>query len=728
MVPVGSKRAAAPVATLVALALALAAPGSAEQWSFEGPGFHLDPQDGTAYLNRGFVGVLGDQRLIGDAVRYDMKRGLVWASGNVVFTRPGVRLAASRIGMRTNERTGRAWDVEATIETRGRTIRATAEEVVLEPTRIVLRRVRADLGHGGVLSYACPAIRIYLADGRDPDRGEIGQYVDGVDVLSPTVKALGVPVLWLPYLYRDFAHDYPWSRVLLGSSRRTGQYVHFWLGSNLPVVGGWHTRVEARGDRNTRAGNGYGAEATWRHDDFGDGGIQWFQMPRERVSGGIDDRDVVDVRDARVLDAEHQLNLGRGAAYARWTQLPGSEPLVPGQVPPAGGVYDRFRADYLEEDLDHRPFARRGGALSWGGTLGTVVVDAWKNPRREWTQSERQLGLHAELAPVQVAGPVHARLSLWEEDLHRIHDDTSADRFRGEATLGGTQWLGGVGLDAAAGARALRYDRGRLLGSRIEGGDQRAVGIGSAGLRLRLAAEGERWWHVLTPRVGVEATSDGRGDVLPAYGFGDRRDVLEEDRRYWVTGVETALTRGEQQLRLRAKARFAMRERDRLWINPVSGTAYRGDAALADVAATLEGESGPLSVTATGTWDQRPRRLLELNGQASVTLSRRVSARHVVFLLPETNRVANEPGMSFRADRYRVDAAVTLRPHGRPIDVWFLQLGREMVDGELTISYEYHTNAQGDLYDQRVGFGFTLFGTGSALGGRSGPGASYTMR
>ncbi len=701
--------------------------------SLEAPGYHIAP-GGVLVAQQGFVATYEGKRLLGDTIRYDEPGDDLYAEGSIVYLMPKVRIHAERIGLHPKARTGKAWKVEAFIETRGRTIHARAERIEIETTRITLHDVEADLGYGAIGSIHCPKIRVYLFEEPKKDRDGFEEYVSGVDVVSPTGRVIGIPVLWFPYLYRDFTFDYPWSRILFGRSRRLGYFAHYWIGSNIPAFAGWHTRLEARGDLNSRSGQGFGANGYWRHDVFGRGSVEYFEMPKETVAGGVNDSVDVAERRARMVDAEHQVNLGKGAIYGRYTHEPEQDPLAPGFVRPIAGGDERFRADYFRTDLDRRPFARRGGGVTYGIPFATLAVDTQHNPQRDLRGTERWLGVHAEVPPATIIGPLHAAGYAWEEDLHRPHDDTEADRLRVDASLGGLQWIGGLGLDATGGVRGLRYDRGRIAGVDQTSSQQRHLLYTESGVRVRFEQEGPTWTHVFTPRAGVELSSVGQGDVLPAYGFGDARDVFEEDQHFYVLGFDTALTKGPYLLRARAKSRWAMRDEDRVLVD-AAGVVHTGPTRLADVSGDIEGQIGPrLTLSGAFLYDARPRRWQSLTGVGNYQVTKRLAVHHVINLSPDTaggDRFDNEPGFSFQADRYRFDGSVTLRPGGRPVDVYFAQLSRSMVDGTLIFSYEYQHSPTGGFYDQRYSIGFVFFGTegvdtdGSG-GGRSG--SSYSLR
>jgi len=719
----------------------------AGQWSFEGQP-HIDLKEDVLFFDHGVVGRRGDKLLIADAARVSIHdRDEIFAAGHVILVQPGVRIAAHELGYRFDNSThlgsGEAWDVDITIMSQNRTVRAHAAHLTIDPRLITLDGVTAEFGYGGILSVTAPTIRVYLPEhtmsrptmgGTEHD--QIRNNIDAISIVNPTVRILAVPCLYFPYLYRNFTWDEPWTRVEFGDAKRLGTYLHSWIGTNLGEFDGWQTRIEARVDTNSRSGWGFGLNGFWRNDTWGQGDIKYFEMPKETVAGGNLDDDDLAVRKATLVDAEHQINFGRGAFYARYVQEPAPDPVEAGETPPLNGGDERFRSDYFPTELDHEPFAEKGAGLAYGLSWGTFVVDDYHNPRPEWTQTQRFLGLHLETTPLQLAGPVHLEFAGWEENLQRIDDGTSANRFNGVLSATGLEWLGGsgVGIDATAGVHALRYDDGVLQG--IEQPDAgRGVAFLDAGVRLRLEDDAPTWMHVVTPRIGVQLTSPGTGDALPGYGFGDDLDTLTEDQCYYTLGLDTAYTNGPRQIRAEVVSRFAMREQDRVFIDPLTGYTSTGHSRFADIAATVEGQLGPvLTLNGTATYDDRPQRFTNLNAGISLRVSPHLVLSESVALV--TSQVgqpvsppdlfSNEPSFTYFAGRYRCDGSATMVPGGKPIDNYFAQLGREMVDGELTLSYGLDYGPTGQLYDQRFSIGFSLFATHAGDPGVAGRGATYT--
>ncbi|MFM2091848.1 MAG: hypothetical protein RLZZ127_2337, partial [Planctomycetota bacterium] len=557
------------------LAVAAALPGE-EPFAIEAPSPTLDP-DGAMVARQGFVLRLGERLLVGDALRWHQARDEVFAQGRILYTEPGLRLTADRIGLRPAARTGDAWDVEAVFEIPGRPgplaqeprrLRLRAAQVALGEDRLVFTDVEADSGHGGALGFRAPRITAHLR--RDPaaDRAGAGRWLEGIAIDGPAATVGGVPVLWLPWLYRDFVIDYPWNRFEAGRTNRQGFFFRWWLGTALPPLAGWRTFVGGRVDANSRNGEGVGAFARWRHADLGRGDVSWLRYPQEQVRSPADDRTTIDTRRQEVVDARHRVGGGLGAAgawgaAAQWLQVPEREERVPGVPEEQPGL--RFRSDYLADDVRSRPYGRRSLGAAAATPLLTVGADLQRRVADDDPSSERWAAMRLGLVPVRIAGPVHAVGDAEVADLRRRLDDDRAVRTRWAGGLAAGDWIGlsGLGWDAAAGLRGLRYDDGRLAGAEVED-EGRGVPVASAGLSWRSVGEDGRRTLVLTPRIGVDLSGEGIGDGLEPWRF-DSDDGADEDRRWLVTGISGRLSDRTSGLRFRAgiEARWAMREWDR---------------------------------------------------------------------------------------------------------------------------------------------------------------------
>lgn len=679
--------------------LVIEAPGAAT--SLEGGGV-------VTVAGQGFVARRGDWLLSGDALRWDQRGDSLWASGGLVLVLPGVRIHAARLGMRPGARTGEAWEVRAWVE-RGRLrLRLEAERVELLPDRLIFRGVVADAGHGGLMSLSCPRITIHLREHEAPERGAqaIARYVEGIEAVSPTLRAAGIPVLWLPYLYRDYLVDYPWSTLEAGSSDRLGLFARYRLGSDLPAMAGWRTRLVGRADRHLRAGNGFGLLGTWRHDGLGRGSALVHRMVRERVADPADQGREGGTRDVTAWDAEHYAAGGGWAAAARWTRLPDADPS---QTLPAGRPPDeRFRADHLREELEQRPFARQGASGAWVTRWLSFAAEGEARPNRDLVEGERMYAAEASLPRLGLVGPLALAGSLRGERLRQERLGNEAVRSAWTGRLAAVRWLGGLGFDAAGGVRGVGWSDVRLSGSEIPGTRTTGVGHAEAGVRLRFAASGEAWSATVVPRLGVEGLSPARGRGNPGFDFGDGVDRPDADRRYAVTGIDGEWRGGTALFTAEAWARWGLRPRDRAAVD-VDGVE-RTSAALADIAFTARGSPHPdVEAVADGAWDGRLGRWTAFDARARWRILDRLDLLYGGAYVPPTTATAaawlHRTGASLHLSRYRLDGWGELRPGGaagRTVDLWHAGLARRMVDGVLTASVEGSRDPDSGREDLRV--------------------------
>jgi len=682
----------------------------------EAPNLEFDT-DGSVIAPRGFVAHMGDKVLIGDALRFHQKHDDLYATGKVVLVLPGVRLHAARLGLHPQAESGEAWEIEAFVEHAGRRIIITADHVRIDRTMLQFDGVRAIAGHGGLAGMSASSARVYLRDKPAKDREGFERQVEGIELIGPTVRAAGVPVFWLPYLYRDFYFDYPWTRYEGGKTRRMGYYVRAWLGTNLPEMFDWHSHIEARGDMYSQNGEGWGVHARWRNADYGKGQVTWFEVPNEIVKGGPDDLQGIVTRRASVLDAEQQLHAFGGALSARWVELPDADPPYPGD--PAQPWDERFRSDYLRDDLEHRPFARRGVTATWGTSLGTMTLDTERRAHPDQPLTDRIWGVQVQVPRIQLVGPLHLGGSGWSESLENHLTDDAAVRTSFSGVASAMRWFGPFGIDLGGGVNGLTYQDAQLGG--VDQDDQlRVVPVATVGIRMRFVGDlGNNLSHVLTPRVGVELFQEGEGDVLSAWNFGDPRDRLDEDVHLLTTGFDTSIAGTRSLFRASAVARWALRERDRLYDDPLLGE-QEANSALYDVIASIEGSPiATLTFSGTMAYDAQREAWRSLDIGTSWVATRWLLGRYTGTLIPETASNDDEwqhrPGMTFISNRYRFDGDVTFRPGGDAIDQWMAQLTRRMVDGDLSLTYELVRDEDGSIYDRRFGVAFSL-----TLGGAPG--------
>ncbi len=713
---------------LLVLAAAATLPGE-DGFAIEAAGPELAP-DGALVARQGFVLRLGDSRLVGDAVRWHQAQDELFAQGRIVYTEAGIRIAASRIGLRPGARTGDAWEVDATLEIPGRPgpvagesrrIRLRAAQVRLTAESLEFIDVEADGGHGGVAAVRAPRITAWLRPSPEDGRSGAARHLEGLTIAGPTTTLAGVPVLWLPWLYRDFLVDYPWNRFETGKTTRQGVYFRWWLGTALPPLAGWRTFVAGRVDANSRNGEGYGAVARWRHPAAGRGELSWLRYPEESVKGPDDDRSTTAVRDQQVLDVEHRVGGSLGptsawAASARWLSVPDREDRLPGVPEEQPGL--RFRSDYLSDDVEHRPYGRRGVAFAAATPLLAITADTRWRVSDEDPATERWAALGLDLIPLRLAGPIHAVGGAEMAVLRRRLDDDQALRSRWRSGVAAGDWLGATGLawDAELGAEGLRYDDGELAGSEVED-EGRGVPVGRAGLRWRLVGRDGTRSLVVVPRIGVDLRGEGIGDGLAAWRF-DSEDALEEDRRWLVTGVVTRLADSKTGIGFRAgiEARWALRDWDRRYAD--DDTRFGPDP-LAEVVMDLSGRPlRDLETDITATWDGRPRTWTEVDGDARWWIHPRTALTWSTVVIPDAqprDRWRQEPGVVLVGNRYTAIATATFQDGGQAIDRWSGELIRRMVEGELNAGIELVRAYDTQREDLRLTVGFTIGG------GQTGP-------
>lgn len=691
----------------------------------EAPNLRYDPS-GALIAPRGFVANLGDKILIGDALRYDKEGDDLYATGTIVLAMPGVRIHASRIGLHPNAETGEAWDVEAFVDHAGRRLTITAEKVIISRQELRFDGVHAIAGHGGLAGFGASSARVYLRDKPATDRQGFERQVEGIELVGSTVRLADIPVFWIPYLYRDFYYDYPWTRYEGGKTRRLGYYARGWVGTNLRSIFDWRPHIEARGDMYSRTGEAWGLRGTWTNPDLGKGQITWFDIPHEQVMGGPDDLTTVATRHASLFDVEQQLHGLGGAVYGRWAKLPDADPPYPGD--PAQPWDERFRADYLRDDLEERAFIRRGVTGTWGTSLGTITIDTERRAHPDQVLTDRIWGVQVQLPRLQIAGPLHIGGSGWSERLENTTTDDQAVRTSFNGSASAMQWLGPLGIDAGGGVQGLAYQDAQLAGVELDRDQARVVPVITAGVRTRFVGDwGNGLTHVFTPRVGLQLYQEGTGDELSTWNFGDPRDRLEEDLQLGTAGFDTSITGERSLFRASAVARWALRPQDREYTDLV-GNPQTADTALVDVSGTVEGAPiATLRVTGTVIYDAQIEDWRAFDVTTSWVATSWSELRYSGTLVPATateeRSWQHRPGVTGIANRYRFDGDVTFRPGGDVIDRWTAELTRRMVDGDLTLTYELIRDDEGHIYDRRFGvrFSMSLGGTGPSKSGTEPP-------
>lgn len=659
--------------------------------------------DFVALYPNGFVARQGDLVLIGDALRHDLRDQLLYAEGRVVLVIPPLRIHAERLGIALTDQRGEAWGVKAWIDTGQGTLPISAERITFDRSEIRFEGL-SSRKHGGVIGVDAGSVTIRLREEPAKDRGEPARYVRDITLRNMRLTAFNVPCFYLPWIKRDFTIDYPWSQVRFGSTERQGAYGVYQIGSALPEVGDLHSRLVGRVDAYSRSGFGIGGELTWKSDTLGRGSALWYGND-ETIRSLDGDHAQLDERWQRVIDLEHRQDLGHGALGLRYTELPDRDPVDPatGQAAPI----ERFRNDYLREDLQERSFARQGAAIAYSWDFLGLMLDTERRPSDEILGADRLVGLFGVIPTTAVLGPLHADASGGLERMDDPTRDYRAWRMTGDATLRSLVWLGGLGFDASAGARALGYADRSLGGADLDDDPLAAYPYLEAGLRLRFEAEAAGWVHSLTPRVGLDLAGRARGDDLSGSSFGEPEDDLEDDHRWVVLGLDTALYRQREIFRLRADARFALRDEDRDGTD-LNGQPVTSPDNLVGFLARATGRPLPSwSLFIDLEWDRIGERweAFDVGTRWAPVTGFAVRYDGSYNPLPGVaDPWEHRPGMEIAGSRYRIEGNLSLRPHGAGLDGWRAVLTRQAVDGRMGLSYEQYRDDEGNLLDSRIGF------------------------
>lgn len=681
----------------------------------EDPGIVVEAPPGTriagdfvAVYPNGFVARRGDTLLMGDTLRHDLRQHLLYAEGRVVMVLPPLRVHADRLGLDALNQHGEAWGIQAWVETPDGVLPIAADHLHFSREAITFTGLRTRR-HGGILGIGADSLRIRLRSEPAEDRKPPANVVRDVTLSDVKLRAFGVPFFWLPVLFRDFRINYPWTQFRFGSSSRLGNYGIYRIATGFPAMGELRTRAELRFDAYSRAGFGIGTELSWQEPTFGSGRFLWFGVdetvyPLDTEGGRLTERW------NRVIDGEHRARIPGGAVALRYANLPDRDPVNPATGNQAAA--ERFRNDYLSEDLNNRAFARQSAGVVWGMPFGAVVLDTERRPNDELPGTDRLVGLEAAVTTLRLLGPLHADAVARMEQLDNDLTDHSAWRIRADATARTLIWLGGIGVDGSFGGRGLLYAERSFAGVEEDGSVRAAYPYAAAGVRVRLEAESNGWRHSLTPRVGIDVASGRSGDDLIGEGFGDPRDRLEDDHRWVVTGIDTAVWRGRELFRASGEVRLGIRDADRETLDD-NGLTVRSETDLVGIRLRATGRPlQSLTVFADIDWDARSETWNAFDTSVRWQLVSAFAVRYEGTYNPVPGIVdpwEHRPGLEILGNRYRLNGRLSLRPGGNDVDGWGVLIERNGIDGRFGLSFDLTRDADGDLLDRRFGVVFALY-------------------
>jgi hypothetical protein len=683
------------------------------------PGWHLHaPQvnmgDGVVRAQHGFVLRTSDGwTLTGNALRWDLDSGDVFATGAVVLTIPGgerdgvrvpgVRLEAEHLGFHRSPsgqlgaiaEHGEAWEVRAFLRMGQRLMRLSCDHARFDRKAITLEGLRGDGGHGGLFGIAAGSFVIGLRETPAEDRQGFERQVEDISAyhLRPTLA--GVPFFYSPVVYRDFRLDYPWTRYEVGASSRLGYFGRAWLGLSLPPIADWRFEQKFRLDYYSEAGVPLGSRTSWAHPDFGEGQFLYFGFDQETVLREQDQP--LGERSAYVLDAEHRLDWSGGAAYGRAVHLPDADPGFPQD--------ERFRNDYLNTDLYHRPLARQGLAIaqSWAGA--SVVLDTDTKAHEGLDETDRLFGAQVLVPTISLGGPLSASGQAWGERLEQDTLGESADRLRYSARFGGDHWFdNGLGIGAGLGAQGLSYFNGAYSGIDIDDA-HRVVPQADAHISYQMVGRFGDVSHRMVPTIGLIVSDDGQGDTLPVFNFDDNDD-LTEDTQQLELGFETDLTRNSLSFRFSGTTLWGIRDEDL-----PAGRTSADNLGQHLRSAVLDFTGRPiasLDLDARGVWDGDLRRWQDFDSGLAWVPHYRTELRARATWRPDDDAWQFRPGMSIHGDRYHLDADTVFDDNGEEFRSIAFAITRSMVDGELRIGYRIDRDADGREIDQSITVAFSI--------------------
>lgn len=702
---------------LVALPRAWGADPAPPGWTLQAPSLGLEGQ--VASARAGFhLRTADGWSLIGDAVRWDMASGELFATGRIALTipttdgelsSPGLRLEASHLGLirppvgaqdpAIAER-GEAWDVQVFLRMGQRLMRLRCARAVLTRDAIVLHGLSGDGGHGGVLGLRAGRLTIGLRDQVAEDRQGFERHVADLTVTHLRPTAAGIPVFYTPWLYRDFTRDYPWTRYEFGASSRLGSYGRAWTRFDVPEIAGWRGRQLLRVDHYTESGTPLGARSEWWHPTIGEGQFLYygFDLDQEAVYRDQDqDRPLTEANN-RVFDAEQRVRWTGGAAYARYTDLPEPDPGFPQD--------DRFRNDYLEDDVAHRPLARRAIAAAQTWPALSLVADTDRAAINAEDDLDRLYGLQLTVPRWRIAGPAYLEAEGWGEGLEAADGEDAADRFRYRAALGAERWFGfGLRLGAEVGAEGLAYLDPESGGTQYDD-QQRSVPTADLELAYQLIGRfSDDLQHRLVPLVALRLRGDGHGDELDAWGFDDG-DELVEDLRELELGLTTDVSRQRVLFRFTASSYWGLRDDDL-----PAGRSEADDVGQHLRALDFDFTGSPIATLALdgrGAWDGETRDWQRFDGDLRWTAHHRLILTGRATWREETERWQYGPGVTVVGDRYRLSARAVFDEDADDFRTIGLGLSRRFVDGVLDLGYELQRAEDGAELEQRLSLSFSI--------------------
>ncbi len=670
----------------------------------------------------------GQVEILANAMRWDQKRNVLFMSGDITVLSQSYTLRADHIGFDVGQQTGEAWNVHISIRDGKNRTRISCERILISPKEFTLFGVKTDNGHGSMFNVRSSRIRVRRADTAHPHRSGLTANIDDITINNPRLQAGAVPFFWLPIVYRDYRLDYPWTHVEFGHESDRGAFVRAWIGVDLPRMGDMSSMIRLRNDHYELSGRGLGVEYDWKSNTLGTGNLYHFKMDPEILysdtNGGFPDLDDlafnnlydkmhgtrVTRRTAEAMEFEHLAKIPHGALYLRWSDLPQS---ITGALD-----HDKFRADYLETQMQENPMARQGLSAAWSSPLVDIAYDRALQPFEDSRLADKEHGLHLSVTPLQLFDNIHLESDLWLEQF-RIEDAgitgeplSEAWRLHGAIALRSSSWFSEWGYDSRLGIEVLRYEDS-TINDLAQDDAQSSMLIAEFGIKTRLVAQfasGLR--HKFSPRLGFEFATEANGDDLPTLDVDDDRESLDDDLQLITVSLDNTLSKAHRSIRMYNKFRFGTRDIDRRYYDE-NGDEQEGPNSLVDVENTVNGKlSSNISINAEFDYNGLIEDWSKFDVSLNWLINERVRFSWQSNLVPESSNEAaywqHEPHVYLKANRYSIDFATTHRDRGNSIDGFQINLTRTMIDGQMLIGYDEERDQNGDVIDKRVNFSIAL--------------------
>ena len=378
--------------------------------------------EGIHYAPTGFVLTNQAYTLVGDALRWDQEHDILFATGRIRFSLPGMVIHAESLGSRIGLRQGEAWNVTLWYQHGEIERRISARHLTWNDDQIAAHGVTGATGYGGLVSMAAQSLVIGRRPQPKMDEEGPGRHLSFIHMKHFRAYLSGIPVWYWPHMYRDFLRDYPWTRYRVNQNNRRGIGLDMGIGWRMAPLLGWHLRPQIEIDAFEKLGTGVTARIRGEHETLGKTEVLTWGVqhgPQRRNHWSYTGYDVAWQNQWHIHDHEDPFG-PVGAAHLRWASLPRS---WPGEHP------KQLYHDLFDQDFAHRPLPRQGGsaALQWAHV--GVSLDRAGFADEQIDQHERDINLALTIPTQRLFADVHGHAAFTTEQWTK--NDEIAGRWFG---------------------------------------------------------------------------------------------------------------------------------------------------------------------------------------------------------------------------------------------------------------------------------------------------------